>query len=165
MSYCYRDSTNLLIIGDKKYAWGSVGTSTAISQSLRRSKRWNVLPAFTIDGYIACEIHQGSITAPIFKDFVKNQVLPLCSPIGGKNSVIALDNAKIHWNKELVELCQEHGVELARLPPYSPDITLSRPYLLSCRRGSGGTSLCCSIFLIVITDLDSPYALLSILQE
>ena len=40
-------------------------------QDLKRSKRWSILPAFTVDGYIAWEVHQGSITAEIFNDFVR----------------------------------------------------------------------------------------------
>jgi transposase len=90
-------------------------------QDLRRSKRWSILPAFTVDGYIAWEVHQGSITAAIFNDFVRNQVLPHCTANGGPRSVLVLDNARIHWNDELLQMCDEAGVILARLPPYSPD--------------------------------------------
>lgn len=69
-------------------------------------------------------IFQGSITAALFNDFVRFRVLPHCTRFedGGPRSVIALDNAKIHWNHELVNMLDEAGVELARLPPYSPDL-------------------------------------------
>lgn len=93
-----------------------------VSQDLKRSKRWSILPAYTIDGYITWEIYQSSITAALFNDFVKNQVLPLCSRDGhGPRSVLVLDNARTHWNEELKEMCAEANVLLARLPPYSPD--------------------------------------------
>ena len=35
--------------------------------------------------------------------------------------MIVLDNASIHRNSELQAMCQEEGVELVYLPPYSPD--------------------------------------------
>ena len=89
-------------------------------QDLKRSKRWSILPAFTVDGYIACEVHQGSITAEIFNDFVRNQVLPQTTANGGPRSVLVLDNASIHWNQELIQMCETANVTLARLPPYSP---------------------------------------------
>lgn len=96
-----------------------------VSQNLKRSKRWSILPAYTIDGYIAWEVHQGSITSTILNDFVRNQVLPLCSQDGhGPWSVLVLDNARTHWNEELMEMCAEANLLLAKLPPYSPDFNL-----------------------------------------
>lgn len=35
--------------------------------------------------------------------------------------MLILDNARIHWNSELIEMCEDADVTLARLPPYSPD--------------------------------------------
>lgn len=79
------------------------------------------LPAYTINGYIAWEIHQDFITVAIFNDFIRNQVLPLCSCNQGPCLVLVLDNCKTHWNQELKEMCAEANMLLARLPPYSPD--------------------------------------------
>ena len=42
-------------------------------------------------------------------------------PYPGPRSVLILDNASIHKNDRLRELCEEHGVLLKFLPPYSPD--------------------------------------------
>ena len=108
--------------GDRKFAWAPVGAPAGIYRAFKRSKRWSVLPAFTTEGYIAWKVHHGSITTSVFNDFVRTQVLPLCTPVAeaGPNSVIVLDN-EIHHSEELEEMCYEAGVELAYLPPYSPD--------------------------------------------
>jgi hypothetical protein len=37
----------------------------------RRSKRWSILPALTVEGYISHIIFQGAPTATLFKDFTK----------------------------------------------------------------------------------------------
>ncbi len=66
--------------GDRRYGWAPTGIAFTMSQDLRRFKRWSILPAFIVDDYIAWEVHQGSITAAIFNDFVQNQVLPQCTP-------------------------------------------------------------------------------------
>lgn len=89
----------------------------------KRSKRWSILPAYTVDGYIAFTVHHGSITTQIFNQFVAEQVLPQCTPYadGGPRSIIILDNAKLHMSQELEDMCEEAGVLLARLPPYSCD--------------------------------------------
>lgn len=90
---------------------------------MKRSKRWSILPAISIDGYLDWVIYQGSITAEIFLTFVRDQVLPHCTPFhnGGPRSVIVVDNARIHHSQELKDLCDEAGVLLEFLPPYSPD--------------------------------------------
>ncbi len=60
----------------------------------------------------------------MFNNFVRDQVLPQCGRVanGDLRSVIVVDNASIHWNQELVDMLDEAGVELARLPPYLPDL-------------------------------------------
>ena len=68
-------------------------------------------------GIIKYSIFQGAFTAELFIEFiefVEEKVLPHCNPYPG-------DNASIHKNNRLQELCDEHGVLLKFLPPYSPD--------------------------------------------
>ncbi len=82
-----------------------------------------MLPAYTVDGYVAWEVYHGSVNERIFNDFVRYRVLPLCTPaaLGGPRSVIILNNAKIHHSQELQDMCDSAGVTLAFLPAYSPD--------------------------------------------
>ncbi|KAF7575084.1 DDE-3 multi-domain protein [Pyrenophora tritici-repentis] len=90
-------------------------------RNFRRSERWSLLPAMTIDGYISYKIFQGAITSEILEDFLEFQVLPFCNPHPGPASVIVLDNASIHRSERVRVLCQSAGVLLEYLPPYSPD--------------------------------------------
>ena len=46
------------------------------------------------------------------------------NPYPGKNSVIILDNAKIHHDENLIEILEELGCHVVFLPPYSPDLIL-----------------------------------------
>ncbi len=39
----------------------------------------------------------------------------------GQYSVLVLDNASIHKDQQLRNLCDEKGIQLEFLPPYSPD--------------------------------------------
>lgn len=81
---------------------------------------------FTIEGYIAYEVHHGSITKKILNKFVKTQVLPYCAGGQGPRSVLVMDNASSHHNPDLVAMCYEADVLLAYLPPYSPDFNRSK---------------------------------------
>ena len=47
--------------GDRKFGWSPIGIMTTITRCLKRSERWSILPALSIDGYIAHVIYQGSI--------------------------------------------------------------------------------------------------------
>jgi hypothetical protein len=81
--------------GDRKYGWSPTGTVCGVSRLLKRSERWSLLPALTVDGYLNYLIVQGSITSAIFEGFVEEQVLPYCSPYPGPWSILVLDNASI----------------------------------------------------------------------
>jgi transposase len=64
---------------DRRYDWASTDIALTMSQNLRRFKRWSILSAFIVNDYIAWEVHQSSITAVIFNDFVQNQMLSQCT--------------------------------------------------------------------------------------
>lgn len=44
------------------------------------------------------------------------------NPYPGPNSVIILDNARIHHDKGLIGFLQAFGIRVEFLPPYSPDL-------------------------------------------
>jgi DDE superfamily endonuclease len=80
----------------RKYGWAPVGVAPHEYRRLERSKRWSVLPAYTIDGFIAWEIEHGSFSQELFEDFIEKTLLPMCNPFPGVRSVIVMDNAPIH---------------------------------------------------------------------
>ncbi len=57
----------LMIVATTEFRSNIVFTT---SQNLRRSKRWSILSVFIVNDYITWKIHQNSITAIIFNDFV-----------------------------------------------------------------------------------------------
>lgn len=104
--------------GDRKYGWSRVNTPVELEYSMRRSERWSLLPAMTVNGYLCYTIFQGAITSEIMEDFLERSVLPHTTP---GYSVIVLDNASIHRSPRVRELCAMYEVQLEYLPPYSPD--------------------------------------------
>jgi len=81
---------------DRKYGWAPIGLPCKETQSIKRSERWSILPAYSLDGYIAWDIIHGSYNTVLFNTFIENHVLPLCNPYPGPQSIIVMDNASIH---------------------------------------------------------------------
>nr|CAG8519384.1 14370_t:CDS:2 [Entrophospora candida] len=84
-------------------------------------KRFTILPALTLEGYIALDIMEGNCTKERFQSFILAQILPLMNPYPQKNSVLVMDNAVIHHDDKMIQLMKEVGCHVLFLPPYSPD--------------------------------------------
>ena len=80
----------------RKYGWAPVGVAPHEYRRLERSKRWSVLPAYTIDGFIAWEIEHGSFSQELFEDFIENKLLSICNSFLGVCLLIMINNASIH---------------------------------------------------------------------
>ena len=104
--------------GDRKYGWGPIGQSVELKYSMKRSERWSLLPAMTVDGCLTHCIFQGAITAKIMLDFLETEVLPKLTP---GHHVLLMDNASIHRSPAILQLCRDFSIQLEYLPPYSPD--------------------------------------------
>jgi hypothetical protein len=67
----------------RKYGWASIGITSVQQQCFKRSERWSILPAYTIEGFIIWEIVHGSFNTELFQEFVENKVLPGYNPYSG----------------------------------------------------------------------------------
>ena len=106
---------------DRKYGWSPVGQSVELDYSIKRSERWSLLPAMTVNGYLSHRLFQGAITSKIMEDFLEVDVLPYLNP---GYHILLMDNASIHRSPTIARLCRDYGVGLEYLPPYSPDYNL-----------------------------------------
>ena len=105
--------------GYRKYGWSLKGAPSYTDSPARRSERWSILPALSIDGYLpGTLIYQGSITAEIFLHWLEYDILPQLEP----GTVLVMDNASIHRTEGTRELVRRFDCYLAYLPPYSPDL-------------------------------------------
>ncbi|RYP62253.1 hypothetical protein DL769_007364 [Monosporascus sp. CRB-8-3] len=106
---------------NRRYGWAPKGFTPFVRQVLKRSRRFNILPAITVDGLLDTFIYQGSTNREGFTLWLKERVLPLMNPFPGPRSVLVMDNASFHHSDEIYTMCEEAGVKLQYLPPYSPD--------------------------------------------
>jgi transposase InsO family protein len=105
--------------GDRKYGWSPIGVDCVDTQRLQRTKRWSVLPAITMNGYLQDPlVIQGSVTQQLFEEWMRDKVLPQLHP----GQIVVMDNATIHHSAEVKRMLQDAGVGLEYLPPYSSDL-------------------------------------------
>lgn len=86
------------------------------------ANRISVLPAVLLEGYIVSIAQEGTVCRLDLEHFLEVQLLPNMGPFPGPNSVLIMDNARVHIGGRLEELCNARGVLLRYLPPYSPDM-------------------------------------------
>ncbi|GAO50483.1 hypothetical protein G7K_4607-t1 [Saitoella complicata NRRL Y-17804] len=80
------------------------------------STRWSVLPALTTEGLKVLRIFQESFNADRFVEFIEEDLLPIIGPFPGPNSVIVLDNCRIHHDPRVAELLvNQHGCRICFL--------------------------------------------------
>jgi transposase len=87
-----------------------------------RGKRVQILPAYTIDGVIYCEVYEENTDIDVVEGFLE-RLLPYCGRYPEPKSVIFMDNASFHFfSPEVKERFASAGVIIEYQSPYSPDL-------------------------------------------
>jgi hypothetical protein len=81
----------------------SLNNCLNLSSILTFETRYSVLPALSLDGILAVDIVQGSFNKVSFAHFI-NGLLGQMNPFSGPNSVIVMDNCRIHKSKTILEM-------------------------------------------------------------
>ena len=68
--------------------------------------RYSVLPAMSPSGIIHHAIVEGSFTAERFHQFI-SELLDLMQPFPNPNSVIVMDNARIHKDPDVLQMIED----------------------------------------------------------
>ncbi|KAK1841729.1 hypothetical protein CCHR01_15632 [Colletotrichum chrysophilum] len=106
--------------GHRRTGWSPKGVAPVQRSWYGRERRRHILPAYAQDGVVLSRVYQGSTDRALFEDFIA-QLLCHCGKWPEPKSVLVMDNASIHHSQRLEQMCQEAGVKLIYLPPYSPD--------------------------------------------
>ncbi|CAG8790601.1 17697_t:CDS:2, partial [Acaulospora morrowiae] len=84
-----------------RYGYSYVGTKAQSKVMFVRGKHYTILPALTIDGIVAVKVIEESYNKKKFEDFIYTQI-PHMNLFPSKNSVLVMDNARIHHNAEWI---------------------------------------------------------------
>ncbi|GBC24239.2 TPR domain-containing protein [Rhizophagus irregularis DAOM 181602=DAOM 197198] len=78
---------------ERAYGYSMKNVKVEKSIVFVRGKQYTILPALTLDGFIAADFIEGSCNKERFQTFILTQVLPQMNEYPNKNSVIVMDNA------------------------------------------------------------------------
>jgi transposase len=104
-----------------KKVYGPKGVRPVRAKRFHRGKRVQILPAYTIDGVIYCEVYEENTDVNVFEGFIE-RLLPFCGRFPQPRSVIFMDNASFHFSKRIEQMIANAGVILEYSSPYSPDL-------------------------------------------
>ena len=108
-------------IGLRRTAWAPIGVTPIQIAKFHRGQRYNILPAFSQRGILKARVLPGSIDGQVFEAFIED-LLPSMGRYPAPESVLVMDNAPIHHTERIQQMCDEAGVILVYLPPYSPNL-------------------------------------------
>ena len=116
---CFTDS--------RKRGWARKGSRTKEKTKQNRGKNYSLIAAMNTDGMIAKRAIRGAFDYDEFSDFIFSDLIPLMNPYPGENSVIVLDNFRIHHAVDFLTMMERFGLILEFLPAYSADYSPIEP--------------------------------------
>ena len=112
------DETGSSLNMKRKYGYAEKNKRAYGSTKIRKSKRVNTIAGLTTKGIVARYSFIGTLTGQKFLKYVREYLLPVLT----SKSVVVLDNAKAHYNKEALKLIKSTDAKVIFLPPYSPEL-------------------------------------------
>ena len=106
----------------RRYARSKCGTKAIVRLPFSRGERVSVFAGLGVKGFIAWESTRGTFSRQKFHDAFARCIIPLLNPWPLPNSIVIMDNAKIHMYKELEAAIHQTGARLLFLPPYAPQL-------------------------------------------
>lgn len=119
-------------IGYRRTGWAPLGVTPVQVAKFRRRQRYQILPVYGQDGLLLSCVFPGSTHTPMLEDFIE-QLLHHCGRWPEPKSVLVMDNVSFHHSERIECMCQEAGVNLAYLPPYSSDLNPIEEFVAELR--------------------------------
>ncbi|KAK2459804.1 hypothetical protein APHAL10511_008236 [Amanita phalloides] len=102
-------------------AWAIHGNKATRKAFFVHGRHFSILPALSLtEGILHCDIVEGAFDSNLFYTFI-SRLLDRMELFPGSNSVIVMDNCRIHKHPAILDLIESRGMRYEFLPPYSPD--------------------------------------------
>jgi hypothetical protein len=109
----------------RKHAWSSRGTKAIVSIDNSRGKRVSAVAAVDSKGFTRWSFTMDTFTRFKFLEAFNRDFLNILNPWPIPNSIVIIDNAKIHMCKEFLDAIHSRGALIFFLPPYCPEYNIT----------------------------------------
>lgn len=108
--------------GIRRRGWSARNKPVFATLPFDRGKRISVLAAMDSRGFLAWGTTEGTFDRNKFHEVFCAKIAPHLNPWPMPNSILVLDNARIHMYQELETVIHSRGALLFYLPPYCPHL-------------------------------------------
>jgi transposase len=112
------DETGINNVLNKLFGYSEKGHDINIPITNKKNKNNSIIIALTTSGIIHYDIHQDSINANLFNNFI----VKVINKLKEKNIIFLFDNVRFHKNNEVLNLIINNGHQYLFVPSYSPDL-------------------------------------------
>ena len=112
------DETGINNVLNKLFGYSEKGHDINIPVTNKKNKNNSIIIALTTSGIIHYDIHQDSINANLFNNFI----VKVINKLKEKNYIFLFDNVRFHKNNEILNLITNNGHKYIFVPSYSPDL-------------------------------------------
>ena len=81
--------------------------------------------AVNVGGIFTSRIITDAVNGDIWEDYCINHLIPSMNPYPANNSILVMDNVKVHHNKLVQAAALRRGVVIVYTPPYYPNLSLA----------------------------------------
>jgi hypothetical protein len=115
-------------VGRRRFGWAPKGVTPVQIDHFHRNQRYQILPAYTQEGILHYDIFPRSIDSVKFEEFIE-QLLYHYGKWPEPNSVLMMNNASFHRSPIIKQICEDAGIKLLYLSPYSPNFNPIEEFL------------------------------------
>jgi len=112
------DETGINNVLNKLFGYSEKGHDINIPVTNKKNKNNSIIIALTTSGIIHYDIHQDSVNANSFNNFI----VKVINKLKEKNYIFLFDNVRFHKNNEVLNLITDNGHQYIFVPSYSPDL-------------------------------------------
>lgn len=114
----FLDETGFNLHCAPKYGWSPLNTVPTVNVPANRGKNISVLATISHEGILNYEVFEGSVDSRIMFEVLSQKILPKLT----WNSIVIMDNARIHKTNTIKDLFRQRNIPCMYLPPYSPQL-------------------------------------------
>lgn len=118
------DETGVNLHTNENYGYAPEGMPAVTVQPANKGENISCLVAINRHGIMCYQLFDGAVNAERFRSFLHDQLHP---QLRG-NSIVIMDNARIHHSILFKQYADENSIRVEYLPPYSPQLNPIEEY-------------------------------------